>query len=72
MAFVMTPDEEECWNRELELTELEFLQQKLWSRKNDYSPEDREYLEKPLGSRSHHLLHTDLTEWSVPMNPDLQ
>ncbi len=32
----------------------------------------QEYLEKPLGSRSHHLLHTDLTEWSVPMNPDLQ
>ena len=32
----------------------------------------REYLEKPLGHRSHQLLHTDLTEWSVPMNPDLQ
>ena len=31
----------------------------------------REYLEKPLGHRSHHLLHTDLTEWSVPMNPEL-
>ena len=31
----------------------------------------KEYLEKPLGHRSHHLLHTDLTEWSVPLNPDL-
>ncbi|MBQ3275752.1 MAG: (2Fe-2S)-binding protein [Oscillospiraceae bacterium] len=30
-----------------------------------------EYLEKPLGHRSHHLLHTDLTEWTVPLNPDL-
>ena len=30
-----------------------------------------EYLEKPLGHRSHHLLHTDLTEWDVPLNPDL-
>ena len=32
----------------------------------------KEYLLQPLGHRSHHLLHTDLTEWSVPMNPDLQ
>ena len=32
----------------------------------------REYLEKPLGQKSHHLLHTDITEWSVPLNPDLQ
>ncbi len=31
-----------------------------------------EYLEKPLGHRSHQLLHTDLTEWDVPLNPDLQ
>ena len=31
----------------------------------------REYLEKPLGQKSHHLLHTDITEWSVPLNPDL-
>ena len=31
----------------------------------------KEYLEKPLSHRSHHLLHTDLTEWSVPLNPDL-
>ena len=31
-----------------------------------------EYLEKPLGHKSHHLLHTDLTEWSLPLNPDLQ
>ena len=30
-----------------------------------------EYLEKPLGHRSHHLLHTDLTEWTVSLNPDL-
>ena len=32
----------------------------------------REYLEKPLGHKSHHLLHTDLTEWDVPLHPDLQ
>jgi NADH-quinone oxidoreductase subunit G len=32
----------------------------------------REFLVKPLGERSHHLLHTDLTEWSVPLNPDLK
>ena len=32
----------------------------------------KEFLEKPLGHRSHHLLHTDLTEWSVPMNPELK
>ena len=32
----------------------------------------KEYLEKPLGHKSHHLLHTDLTEWSVPLNPALQ
>ncbi len=32
----------------------------------------KEYLLQPLGHRSHRLLHTDLTEWSVPMNPDLQ
>ncbi len=31
-----------------------------------------QYLEKPLGHRSHHLLHTDLTEWEVPLNPDLK
>ena len=31
-----------------------------------------EYLEKPLGHKSHHLLHTDLTEWDVPLNPDLK
>ena len=30
-----------------------------------------QYLEKPLGHRSHHLLHTDLTEWEMPLNPDL-
>ena len=29
-----------------------------------------EYLEKPLGHRSHHLLHTDLTEWDVPLRCD--
>ena len=32
----------------------------------------KEYLEKPLGHRPHHLLHTDLTEWDVPLNPELQ
>ena len=32
----------------------------------------QEFLEKPLGHKSHHLLHTDLTEWSVPMNPELK
>ena len=31
-----------------------------------------DYLEKPLGHKSHHLLHTDLTEWEVPLNPDLK
>ena len=31
-----------------------------------------QYLEKPLGHRSHHLLHTDLTEWEMPLNPDLK
>ncbi len=30
-----------------------------------------EYLEKPLGHRSHHLLHTDLTEWEMPLSPEL-
>ena len=25
----------------------------------------REYLEKPLGEKSHHLLHTDITEWEI-------
>ena len=32
----------------------------------------KEYLERPLGHRSHRLLHTDLTEWAVPLNPELQ
>ena len=32
----------------------------------------KDYLQKPLGHKSHHLLHTDLTEWDVPLNPDLQ
>lgn len=31
-----------------------------------------EFLVKPLGEKSHHLLHTDLTEWSVPLNPALK
>jgi len=31
-----------------------------------------QFLEKPLGHRSHHLLHTDITEWEMPLNPDLQ
>ena len=26
----------------------------------------RDYLEKPLSEKSHHLLHTDLTAWDVP------
>ena len=30
-----------------------------------------QYLVKPLGLKSHHLLHTDITEWSMPLNPDL-
>ena len=57
--------------------------QVLWNldRKSDlrYSHENpdvqalyREFLIKPLGEKSHHLLHTDLTEWSVPLNPDLR
>ena len=31
-----------------------------------------DYLEKPLSHKSHHLLHTDLTEWEVPLNQDLK
>lgn len=31
-----------------------------------------DYMEKPLSHRTHHLLHTDLTEWSIPLNPDLK
>ncbi len=31
-----------------------------------------QYLEKPLGHKSHHLLHTDLTQWEMPLNPDLR
>lgn len=31
-----------------------------------------DYMEKPLSHRAHHLLHTDLTEWSIPLNPDLK
>ena len=31
-----------------------------------------QFLEKPLGHRSHQLLHTDLTEWEMPLNPDLK
>ncbi|MCR4771477.1 MAG: [FeFe] hydrogenase, group A [Oscillospiraceae bacterium] len=31
----------------------------------------REFLEKPLGEKSHHLLHTDLTGWEVPLSPEL-
>ena len=46
MAYVMTPEEEKCWQRELEMTELEFLQQKLRNRKNDYFTEEREYMEE--------------------------
>ncbi len=57
--------------------------QVLWNldRKSDlrYSHENpdvqalyREFLIKPLGEKSHYLLHTDLTEWSVPLNPDLR
>ncbi len=57
--------------------------QVLWNldRKSDlrYSHENpdvqalyREFLIKPLGEKSHHLLHTDLTEWSVPLNPNLR
>ena len=26
----------------------------------------REYFDKPLSHRAHHLLHTDLTEWKMP------
>ena len=30
------------------------------------------YLEKPLGHRSHHLLHTDHHGWEMPLNPKLK
>ncbi|MBO5130145.1 MAG: (2Fe-2S)-binding protein [Oscillospiraceae bacterium] len=31
-----------------------------------------EYLEKPLGHKSHHLLHTDHHGWEMPLNPKLK
>ena len=31
-----------------------------------------EYLEKPLGEKSHHLLHTDHNGWEMPLNPKLK
>ena len=31
-----------------------------------------QFLEKPLGHKSHHLLHTDITEWEMPLNPELK
>ena len=31
-----------------------------------------EYLEKPLGRKSHHLLHTDHHGWEMPLNPRLK
>ena len=31
-----------------------------------------QYLVKPLGEKSHHLLHTDITEWEMPLNPELK
>ena len=30
---------------------------------------DREFLEKPLGPKSHHLLHTDHQAWEMPPAP---
>ena len=31
-----------------------------------------DYLEKPLGHKSHHLLHTDHHGWEMPLNPKLK
>ncbi len=31
-----------------------------------------EYLEKPLGEKPHHLLHTDHHGWKMPLNPKLK
>ena len=31
-----------------------------------------EYLERPLGRKSHHLLHTDHHGWEMPLNPKLK
>ena len=31
-----------------------------------------EYFEKPLGHKSHHLLHTDHHGWEMPLNPKLK
>lgn len=31
-----------------------------------------EFLQKPLGDRSHHLLHTDHDGWEMPLNPKLK
>ena len=30
----------------------------------------RDFLEKPLGERSHHLLHTDHSAWQMPFGGD--
>ncbi len=30
----------------------------------------RDYLEKPLGEKSHHLLHTDHHSWTMPLRPE--
>ena len=32
----------------------------------------REYLEKPMSHKAHHLLHTDHTGWEMPLNPNLK
>lgn len=32
----------------------------------------REYLEKPLSRKAHHLLHTDHEGWTMPLNPRLK
>lgn len=32
----------------------------------------REYLEKPMSHKAHHLLHTDHNAWTMPLNPRLK
>ena len=49
------------------LWELDAQSQIRYSHENpDVQALYKEYLEKPLGERSHHLLHTDHTAWKMP------
>ena len=54
-AYEMTPEERRIWWRELERTQLEFLQMELRNRNNDYSPEYRKDLEKRVAEMKQRL-----------------